>query len=119
MADFPKLKSNAVAQYPATKAIVYRNQTLRFLDGREQRYRDSAGSRREWMIRLIALDAAEVSLLSEFFSQQRGRLGSFAFTDPWDGARHEDCSLDSDELQWELIGELSTNMTLKIVENRS
>ena len=119
MTDFPKLKTNAVAQYPATKTIVYRNQTLRFLDGREQRYRDGAGPRREWVVRLNALDATELSLLAEFFGEQRGRLGSFAFTDPWDGARYADCSLDSDELQLTSVGEMSTNATVKIVENRS
>jgi hypothetical protein len=40
MATFPKLKTNAVAQYPASKTARYQNQALRFLDGTEQRYRD-------------------------------------------------------------------------------
>ena len=39
MASFPQLKTSAVAQYPARRTAIFRNQSVRFLDGREQRYR--------------------------------------------------------------------------------
>jgi len=37
MASFPTLKTSAVAQYPATKAVKFQNQVMRFVDGTEQR----------------------------------------------------------------------------------
>ena len=52
MAAFPKLKTGAIAQYPVTRREQFQNQTVRFVDGTEQRYRDSAGSRLEWEIQL-------------------------------------------------------------------
>ena len=52
MATFPKLKTSAVAQYPLARREQFQNQTVRFVDGREQRYRDSAGARLEWDIQL-------------------------------------------------------------------
>ena len=98
MATFPQLKTGAVAQYPATKSLRFQNQTVRFLDGSEQRYRDAAGPLHQWVIRLSELDESETAAFEQFFRDNQGRLGSFAFTDPWDGRLYANCSLASDEL---------------------
>ena len=118
MASFPKLKTNAVMQYPATRSIQYRNQALRFVDGTEQRYRDCAGALRQWAIRLAELDEAEMAALEKFFEGEQGALGSFAFTDPWDGTNHANCSLSADSIALALAAELRGATALTIVENR-
>ena len=79
MATFPQLKTGAVAQYPATKSLRYQNQTLRFLDGTEQRYRDSAGPLHQWVINVNELDESEMAAFEQFFENNQGRLASFAF----------------------------------------
>ena len=118
MVTFPILKTGAVAQYPAGKSMQYRNQVVRFLDGSEQRYRDSAGPLHQWIIRLSELDDSEMAAVEGFFEGNQGRLGSFAFTDPWDGSQYPDCSLAKDELDFSLTAEMSAETTLTVVENR-
>jgi hypothetical protein len=119
MATFPNLKTSAVAQYPARRAAAFQNQTVRFVGGREQRYRDSAGPLHRWEIALARLDEQEVGRLAEFFAANEGALGSFAFTDPWDGRIYPDCSLDSDTLECESVAEMRGATSLVIRENRS
>jgi len=119
MAAFPLLKTNAVTQYPATKNVRFRNQTLRFVDGTEQRYRDSAGALHAWEIRLSQLDESEMAAVDTFFTLNQGRFGSFAFTDPWDGTVYSDCSVQSDELTLESRAELQGRTSLTIIENRN
>jgi hypothetical protein len=118
MATFPVLKTGAVAQYPAGKSLRYRNQVVRFLDGSEQRYRDSAGPLHQWIIRLSELDDGEMAALEAFFEENQGRLGSFAFTDPWDGSQYSNCSLAQDELEFSSLEEMNAETTLTVVENR-
>lgn len=119
MASFPRLKTSAVAQYPARRRVSYQNQAMRFVDGREQRYRDSAGSLRRWEIRLELLDEGEVASIEEFFAAMQGRFGSFEFTDPWDGRVYGDCSLANDELAATALGEMNGATRLVVEENRS
>lgn len=118
MATFPELKTGALAQYPATKALRFQNQTVRFLDGSEQRYRDAAGPLHQWIIRLNELDESEMAALEQFFQDNQGRLGSFAFTDPWDGTVYANCSLESDELSASSLAEMSGRTSLTVIENR-
>ena len=119
MANFPKLKTGAVAQYPAGKALRFQNQTVRFLDGTEQRYRDAAGPLHQWMIQLSELDESEMAAIEQFFEDNQGRLGNFAFTDPWDGTQYANCSLKSDGLTLGSAAEMRTKTSVTIVENRS
>ena len=118
MPAFPNLKTSAVAQYPATKVLRLQNQTLRFLDGTEQRYRDSAGPLHRWEIQLNQLDEGEMAALDEFFAASEGAFGSFAFTDPWDGQVYPNCSFGSDELDLTSLAEMSGTMSLTVMENR-
>jgi hypothetical protein len=118
MATFPKLKTNAVAQYPATKAIVFHNQALRFVDGSEQRYRDRAGTLRRWTIRLSELDEGEMAALEQFFSANQGRFERFTFTDPWDNQQYPNCSLAADAMEFASVAELRGTNTVNIIEER-
>ena len=118
MATFPNLKTNAVAQYPAGKALRFQNQTLRFLDGTEQRYRDSAGLLHRWEIRLQQLDEGVLAALETFLQQNEGAFASFAFTDPWDGHVYPDCSIAADRIQLTFTAEMNGQTALTIVENR-
>jgi Conserved hypothetical protein 2217 (DUF2460) len=119
MATFPKLKTNAVAQYPATRALQFRNQVMRFLDGVEQRYRDASGPLHRWTIRLEQLDEGELAAIDNFFASNQGRFGSFAFVDPWDGTAYPDCSLSSDDLDLTAVAEMKGQTSLTVVENRT
>ena len=118
MATFPVLKTSAVAQYPASRVLRFHNQSLRFLDGTEQRYRDAAGPLHRWQISLRQLDEGEMAALDAFFSASEGAFGSFAFIDPWDGAVYPNCSLASDELDATAVAEMSAATSLTVVENR-
>jgi hypothetical protein len=119
MSIFPKLKTDAVAQYPAKRGLRFQNQVVRFVDGREQRYRDSAGPLRRWEILLDRLDDAEMAALEAFFLANQGRYGNFAFTDPWDGLEYPNCSLDEDTLELTQVDETRGAGILNVVENRS
>lgn len=119
MATFPKLKTGAVAQYPAVKSVRREDQALRFLDGSEQRYRGAAGPLHRWEIELEALDETEMAAIEEFFADNQGGFGSFSFTDPWDGHVYANCSLPSDELTLTAVSEMKGKTSLVVVENWS
>src|SRR5215470_1847073 len=118
MVSFPLLKTSAVAQYPAQRSLYFRNQVLRFVDGAEQRYRDSAGAMHRWVIRLEQLDEGEAAALDLFLAANQGAFGSFAFTDPWDGHVYPNCSLAGDGLDVTVLGEMQGRTGLIVVENR-
>jgi phage-related protein len=118
MATFPALKTGAVAQYPAGRTSQYQNQVIRFLDGNEQRYRDSAGPLHQWNIRLDYLDATEMAEIENFFLANQGQFARFAFTDPWDNTSYPDCSIASDSLGVISQQELRGSTSIDIVENR-
>ena len=117
MATFPKLKTNAIAQYPVSRREQFQNQTVRFVDGSEQRYRDSAGARMQWEIQLSDLDEGELAAVEEFFLASQGAFGSFTFTDPWDGQVYDNCSVAADELTLASVAEMRGSTKLTIVRN--
>ena len=118
MATFPQLKTSAVTQYPAMRSLRFQNETVRFLDGSEQRYRDAAGPLHQWVIRLSELDEGEMAAFQQFFDDTQGQLGSFLFTDPWDGAQYPDCSLANDDMEWLASAEMRGRTALTVLENR-
>ncbi|HEY1339731.1 MAG TPA: DUF2460 domain-containing protein [Bryobacteraceae bacterium] len=118
MAKFPELKTGAVAQYPATKTIRFQNQTLRFVDGTQQRYRDSAGARRRWEVQLDRLDDSERAGIESFFEDLQGAYDTFTFTDPRDGQEYANCSLEGDVLTSSALAEARGRTRLVVVENR-
>jgi phage-related protein len=118
MANFPALKTGAIAQYPSDLARQFSTQVYRFLDGSEQRFPAYGMALRRWTIRLDQLDEAELNNLQAFFVSEAGRAGSFAFTDPWDGTVYSNCSFDSDTVSMEFkeSGKGATQVVVK--ENR-
>ena len=118
MPTFPQLKTGAVVQYPLARQEEFRNQTIRFVDGTEQRYRDTGAARQRWHIHYDGLDDSELGAIEEFFLANQGAFGSFAFTDPWDGQVYDDCSLELDELGVTTMAEMRGLTQLKVVRNR-
>ena len=118
MATFPSLKTNAVAQYPAQRTLRFQNQSLRFVDGTEQRYRDSAGALHQWDILLDELDDAEMTALEAFFLGNQGAFATFTFTDPWDGTAYTNCCLASGQLDQLHNGEMLGGTRLTVMEHR-
>jgi hypothetical protein len=98
VANFPTLKSGAVAQYPSDRSQNFATNVLRFVDGSEQRFPGYAKALRSWTIRLDLLDESELVALEQFFVSQVGRAGVFAFTDPFDGSV-ANCRFGSDQLE--------------------
>ena len=115
MAGFPKLKTGAVAQYPITRELRLQNQTLRFVDGTQQRYRDAGSARRRWVIRLDLLDEGELGAMEEFFATQQGAYAEFTFMDPWDAQDYTNCRLDSDTAALVSAGEMRGSTTLTVI----
>ena len=114
MAEFPKLKTGAVAQYPSTREARLRNDSVRFLDGSFQRYRGTA-LRRRWVIRLELLDEGEMAALEEFFAAMQGGYASFTFTDPWDEQDYAGCRL-GDEAAFVAAGEMQGSTILTVTQ---
>jgi hypothetical protein len=119
MLSFPKLRSNSVMQYPATREVLFANTVIRFVDGNRQCYRESRDAMRRWLVRLDLLDESELVKLQTFFVSEQGRTGSFSFTDPWDQIEYQDCSLDQDSFEFELLGEMRARAVLVVKQNRS
>jgi hypothetical protein len=116
MAQFPKLKTGAVAQYPATRQQRYSTEVRKFLDCTEQRFRDFPAGRKRWVIALELLDETETARLAQFFEEQHGRLGVFAFTDPWTGAVVANCRFGEDEFPVREEGESRCSLRLTLEE---
>jgi hypothetical protein len=119
MSTFPKLKTGAVAQYPASRSVTHATEVMRFVDGTEQRYRARGAAGRRWAINLELLDETEIARFQEFFTTEQGRLGSFTFEDPWDGSVHPDCSLEEDEFEFEVLGEGRGRLVVVVRENNA
>ena len=118
MATFPKLNTGVVAQYPLSRRTAFQNQTLTFVDGKRQRYRDAGAARLRWDIALTELDEGELAEIEEFFLANQGAFGSFAFTDPVDGTAYDDCSLQADGLDVTTVEEMRCATTVTVVQNK-
>ena len=116
---FPKLRTNALAQYPSTRSIQFQNQVIQFVDGTAQRYRGSSGPLREWQIRLDLLDESEMASIDQFFADNQGAFGSFAFTDPWDGQAYANCSFVNGDLALTSLAEMHGRTVLTVRQNRN
>ena len=119
MADFPILKTGAVAQDGSTTAVRFGTRVVRFADGAEQRFRERKGPRRRWMIRLELLTDDEATALTAFLDARQGRHGSFSFFDPWGAVEYSDCSLEQDVQEVEMREHARTAMTIWVKQNWS
>lgn len=118
MANFPSLKTGAVAQYPSDRMPRFSTQVCRFLDGSEQRFTGFSAPLHRWAIRLEMLDESELTNLEQLFLSEEGRAGSFAFTDPWDGTVYPNCSFENDILMLEFRGPQDGAVQVVVRENR-
>ena len=98
MAEFPKLKTGAVAQYPLTREIRLSTRVLPFLDGAAQRYAVMP-PKRQWRVRLEQLDEGEAARVDEFARRYLQTLEPFSFVDPLDGSVYPNCVLEADWVQ--------------------
>ena len=99
--------------------IRFSTRVLRFTDGSEQRFRDSKGARRRWMIRLELLTDDESAALASFIEARQGRHGIFTFFDPWDEVEYPNCSLEQDSHEIEMRGHLRAAATIWVRQNWS
>jgi phage-related protein len=91
MAEFPRLKTGAVCQYPLGRSGSFRTEVVSFGDGSEQRYRDFGSELRSWGVRLSLLTERELADVEAFYWAQGGAAGTFEFTDPFDGVTYSAC----------------------------
>jgi len=117
MNSFPRLKTGAIFQYPATRALGYKTCVLKFVDGSEQRFREYAAPVKRWAVRLDLLDEAEMAALENFIASLEGRSGEFSFTDPWDETVYEHCGLAEDSPITE-AGDLERGRAFLVIEEK-
>jgi hypothetical protein len=117
MAEFPKLKTGTITQYPSTREEEFGTTVLSFIDGSEQSWRERRKLVHRWALRFESLDEGEIATLARFFEQQGGRAGHFSFEDPWDGTVYADCSFEQDSMEIGCAGEARFETALTIREN--
>jgi hypothetical protein len=115
MAEFPVLKTGARAQDGLQCGYRTRTEVLRYVDGSQQAVKTRRG-RKRWTVKLEQLDEGELALLSELVETVRGETGTFAFTDPKTGVRHETCRIEGGDFEAYLAGLGDGRAELRIVE---
>ena len=119
MSTFPVLKTGAVIQVPASRAIQFATDVVQFLDGSEQRYRSYAQPYHRWIVKFDFLDETELQNIRTFVQQVNGAAGLFSFADPWDGTIYAKCSIDSDAVIDTVAGPMQSGTSLIIRENKA
>ena len=119
MAEFPRLKTGAVCQYPLGRRAEYRTEVVDFAGGEEQRYRQWGASAKSWRILLDQLDDAEMAALDEFFLEQAGTAAVFTFTDPHDALVYDNCEFGQEELWADFYGWNQGRTEIVIRQRRS
>lgn len=119
MVQFPTLSTGAIAQYPFSTAIQFQNVVVSFIDGAEQRFRNSPGPLHTWTIALAQLNEQEMAKLDQFLIENQGAFGTFSFTDPATNITYPNCSLVGQDFSLGFRAPLSGAITLVVRENRS
>lgn len=115
MAEFPILKTGALAQDGLERGHRTRTRVMRYVDGSQQAVKTRRG-RKRWTVKLERLDEGELAQVSELVETARGETGTFAFTDPKTGVRHETCRIEGGDFEAYLAGVGDGRAELKIVE---
>jgi phage-related protein len=92
-AQYPVLKTGAVAQYPLQSTTRFNTTVLRYLDGSEQRFRAGGNALMAWEIWVQKLDEKELSDINAFHAALRGSAQTFTFADPWTGLSYSNCRI--------------------------
>ncbi len=90
MADFPRLKTGAGAQYGCERILETPVQVQRFVDGTTQRFARGR-ARRAWRLKLTGLSAQEAESIGTFIATHLETQEQFSFTDPWSGVEYSVC----------------------------
>jgi phage-related protein len=114
VANFPTLKTGAVAQYPLGYGARFSTQAVRFMDGSQQRFRLMGNPLRQWSIKLDQLDDEELSAVIAFVEQQGS--ATFAFTDPVTGTVSATCAIAGEQFDAVMTGEMSGQAMIEIEE---
>lgn len=114
MATFPVLKTGAAAQYPLDYGVRFSTQSVRFMDGSQQRFSLYGTGLRRWTIQLDLLGEDELAAVIAFVEQQGS--APFAFTDPATGAVASTCVISGEQMDATLSGEMRGQTTVVIEE---
>jgi hypothetical protein len=112
--NFPVLKTAAVAQYPLERSVEFATQSVRFLDGSQQRFRLYGTGRRRWAIKLDLLDEQELDAVIAFGEAQGSAV--FAFADPISGTTVDKCIISRDRFDATMTGESVGQAVVEIEE---
>jgi hypothetical protein len=116
VANFPLLKTGAVAQYPLEIASGQASEVIRFSDGTDQRFPIRGRMLRRWRIDLTLLNEDELRALEAFFEAQLGAYSPFVFPDPYSGAPVAGCRFAADQLSTDYEGVDTGSMSLWVIE---
>jgi hypothetical protein len=116
MPTFPKLSTGAVAQYPLSRGTSYGVETVRFLDGSQQRCLTRGKKLRRWLIALQQLSESELQQVEQFFDAALGNFSLFYFIDPVTGESVPNCRLSAATLKTQYVAEGSGATALWIEE---
>jgi hypothetical protein len=114
MATFPVLKTGAVAQYPLDRGVRYSTQSVRFMDGSQQKFRLIGVGLRRWTLKLDLLDEQELGAVIAFVEQQGS--ATFAFTDPVTGDNVATCMFSAQQFDATMNREMDGQTTVVIEE---
>ncbi|MBV9085441.1 MAG: hypothetical protein JOZ62_22425 [Acidobacteriaceae bacterium] len=71
---------------------------------------------RRWQIRLELLNEAEIAELEQFFAEQQGDYGAFAFPDPFSGAPVPNCRFAAPQFVSEYTGVDESSTVIWVIE---
>ncbi|MGH9610113.1 MAG: hypothetical protein ACRD34_10615 [Bryobacteraceae bacterium] len=116
MSTFPLLASGSVMQYPAPVTSGQGAQTIRFLDGSDQRYLIQRKPLRQWQIRLDLLNDEEIQQLETFFGAQNADYSAFTFPDPFSGTDVPNCRFGEPQLLTEYVATGLHSTSIWVIE---
>jgi hypothetical protein len=109
----PRLKTNAIAQYPLRSRVDYATTILHHVDGSEQRFPRFKNKIPMWIVSLDLLDDVELTRFREFFLAVQVSGESFSFIDGH-GVEHANCVFLENELEARSQGEGQHSMQFTI-----
>jgi hypothetical protein len=116
VALFPILSTGAVTQYALPSVVEQGTQTIRFIDGSDQRFLTQGRTFRKWEIRLDLLSERELAQIELFFESQLGEYSPFVFPDPISGTDVPNCRLGTPQLTTEYLGINAGSASFWVVE---